>query len=82
MLSCIRLPLRFDAAPLQADVAALPAEDWVPHFNTRYYQGDWSGVGLRTIGGGARELYPDPNPRAALGWTRRSSATARHSPGR
>jgi len=57
--------LRFDPAPLQADVAALPVEDWVPHFNTSYYEGDWSGVGLRTIGGAARQLYPDPNPTGA-----------------
>jgi Aspartyl/Asparaginyl beta-hydroxylase len=62
VLSSIRLPLEFDPAPLQADVAALPAEDWVPHFNTSYYEGDWSGVALRAIGGAARVLYPDPSP--------------------
>ncbi|MDX6410856.1 MAG: hypothetical protein QOE91_372 [Gaiellaceae bacterium] len=62
MLSCIRLPLRFDPEPLQADVAALPAEDWVPHFNTSYYEGDWSGAALRSVGGVARQIYPDPNP--------------------
>jgi quercetin dioxygenase-like cupin family protein len=62
MLSCIRLPLRFDPEPLRADVAALPNEDWVPHFNTSYYEGDWSGVALRAVGGAARQIYPDPNP--------------------
>jgi hypothetical protein len=62
VLSCIRLPLRFDPAPLQADVAALPDADWVPHFNTSYYEGDWSGVALRSIAGVARQIYPDPNP--------------------
>ena len=62
MLSRIRLPLRFDPEPLRADVAALSAEDWVPHFNTSYYTGDWSGVALRSVGGGALQLYPDPNP--------------------
>ena len=65
MLSCIRLPLRFDAAPLQADVAALPGEDWVPHFNTSYYEGDWSGAALRSVGGVARQIYPDPNPQGS-----------------
>lgn len=65
MLSCIRLPLKFDPAPLQAEVAALPIEDWVPHFNTSYYTGDWSGVALRSVGGVARQLYPDPNPQGA-----------------
>jgi len=62
MLSCIRLQLQFDPAPLAADVAALPDGDWVPHFNTSYYEGDWSGVALRSIGGVARQIYPDPNP--------------------
>jgi quercetin dioxygenase-like cupin family protein len=62
MLSCIRLPLRFDPAPLQRNVSALPPEDWIPHFNTSYYEGDWSGVALRSVGGVARQLYPDPNP--------------------
>jgi quercetin dioxygenase-like cupin family protein len=62
MLSCIRLPLQFDPAPLAADVAALPDGDWVTHFNTSYYEGDWSGVALRSIGGVARQIYPDPNP--------------------
>lgn len=65
MLSSIRLPLRFDPLALEADVAALPAEDWVPHFNTSYYDGDWSGVALRSVGGAARQLYPDPNPRGS-----------------
>jgi len=65
VLSRIRLPLLFDPAPLQADVAALPADDWVPHFNTSYYEGDWSGVALRSVGGVARALYPDPNPKGA-----------------
>jgi quercetin dioxygenase-like cupin family protein len=65
MLSCIRLPLRFDPAALREDVAALPAEDWVPHFNTSYYTGDWSGAALRSIGGLAHQLYPDPNPQGS-----------------
>ncbi|HEX7277471.1 MAG TPA: aspartyl/asparaginyl beta-hydroxylase domain-containing protein [Acidimicrobiales bacterium] len=55
-----RLPLRFDASALLADARALPADDWVPHFNTAYYEGDWSGAALRSVGGAARQLYPDP----------------------
>jgi quercetin dioxygenase-like cupin family protein len=62
MLSCVKLPLHFDPGPLQSDVAALPAEDWIPHFNTSYYEGEWSGAALRAVGGVARQLYPDPNP--------------------
>jgi hypothetical protein len=32
----------------------------VPHFNTTYYEGDWSGAALRSVGGEAGRLYPDP----------------------
>jgi len=56
----LRLPLRFDANALAADVTALDLEDWVPHFNTSYYEGDWSGASLRSVGGVASQLYPDP----------------------
>jgi hypothetical protein len=56
----LRLPLEFDADLLAADLGLLTVDDWVPHFNTTYYSGDWSGVALRSIGGKARQLYPDP----------------------
>lgn len=58
--SSARLPLWFDPAGLQADVGALTPSDWIPHFNTRYYEGDWSGAALRAVGGVADRLYPDP----------------------
>jgi mannose-6-phosphate isomerase-like protein (cupin superfamily) len=56
----LRLPLRFDVDPLLADLARLRPADWLPHFNTAYYEGDWSGVPLRSVGGRADRLYPDP----------------------
>lgn len=42
-----RLPFSFDPATLKADLAALSAEGWLPHFNTGFYDGDWSGLVLR-----------------------------------
>ena len=60
-----RLPLRFDAPALLADALALPADGWVPHFNTAYYEGDWSGAALRSVGGVAGQLYPDPSAQAS-----------------
>jgi hypothetical protein len=56
----VRLPLRFDAAALAAEVDGLPADAWVPHFNNTIYEGDWSGVALRSAGGAPLALYPDP----------------------
>ena len=66
MLTSLKLPFTFDPDRLKADVAALHADDWVPHFNTSYYEGDWSGVALRSVGGVARQLYPDPAAQEAF----------------
>jgi hypothetical protein len=51
----------FDAPALLAEAHALPADAWLPHFNTAYYEGDWSGIALRSPGG-RLSIYPDPNP--------------------
>lgn len=58
--SSIRLSLRFDPARLQSDLDGIVASEYVPHFNTAYYQGDWSAVPLRSIGGRTDQIYPDP----------------------
>jgi hypothetical protein len=47
MILARKLPLRFDPERLHADLARLAPDDWHPHFNTREYEGDWSGVALR-----------------------------------
>lgn len=60
MQPCLKLPMSFDAARLQADLRGILAAEYVPHFNTHYYQGDWSVVPLRSIGGVASQIYPDP----------------------
>jgi hypothetical protein len=48
-------------APLQRETADLPTEQWVAHFNSGYFDGEWSGVALRSAGGAAGHLFSDPN---------------------
>lgn len=60
MIPILKLPFQFDPAALQADLATISADEWVPHFNTSTYEGSWSGVALRSVGGRATQLYPDP----------------------
>ena len=55
-----KLPLSFDPEFLKADLDHILPGDWLPHFNDRYYEGDWSGVALRSVGGAKTKLYPDP----------------------
>ena len=56
----LRLPLAFDAGRLATEVEALPLQAWQAHFNQAIYDGDWSGVALRSVAGRATQLYPDP----------------------
>lgn len=65
MIKCLRLPFAFDPAGLLADLALVRPDEWVAHFNRNDYEGDWSGVALRAVGGDLRRIYPDPSPGAA-----------------
>lgn len=60
MLRSYKLPLNLTPIHLKTDLARIHPDEWVPHFNTSYYEGDWSGVALRAVGGRAGQLYPDP----------------------
>ena len=60
----LKLPLQFDASLLQLDLALIRPEEWVPHFNRRYYEGIWSAVPLRSVGGHQLHIYPDPTKQA------------------
>lgn len=60
MIKTYKLPLSFDAVGLESDVSQFRPEDWTPHFNTQYYEGDWSGIPLRAVKNAHLELYPDP----------------------
>jgi ribosomal protein S18 acetylase RimI-like enzyme/quercetin dioxygenase-like cupin family protein len=64
--SSVRLPLLFDAARLQADLDRIFSGEFVPHFNQRYYEGDWSAVPLRSVGGRTDQIYPDPTATRAF----------------
>jgi len=61
-----RLAFQFDPARLQADMDALAPAEWVPHFNKGYYEKEWSGVALRSVGGHPTQLYPDPTAHGAF----------------
>ena len=60
MISTLKLPFNFDAEAMKSDLRKFSAADWTPHFNTSYYEGEWSGVALRAPLDALVELYPDP----------------------
>ncbi len=60
----VRLNVRFDAAALAADLERLRPADWIAHFVTQNYQGDWSVIPLRGPAGASHPvmmIYPDPS---------------------
>ncbi|HEX8088948.1 MAG TPA: aspartyl/asparaginyl beta-hydroxylase domain-containing protein [Blastocatellia bacterium] len=59
-LDSFKLPMTFDPERLKQDLDQISPGEWSPHFNTGYYEGEWSGVALRSVGGLASQLYPDP----------------------
>ncbi len=66
MIKSFRLDLTFDRVRLQQDLAGVAeAARWLPHFNTGYYEGSWSGISLRSVGGSEESIYPDPTSSAA-----------------
>ena len=60
MISTLKLPFSFDVRSLKDELRTFAAEDWTPHFNTQYYEGDWSGIALRAAENAHLDLYPDP----------------------
>jgi hypothetical protein len=60
ILTTLKLPFAFDSRRLKADLAQIQPGEWVDHFNKSIYEGDWSGVALRSVGGAPMQLYPDP----------------------
>lgn len=45
---------------MRADADRFTAGEWEPHFNHFYYEGDWSGIALRSAEGALTGLFPDP----------------------
>ncbi len=58
MIRYLQLPFQFDAGRLQNELGAIEAA-WRLHFNVAHYEGDWSGLALRSPGGRTDNLVAD-----------------------
>ncbi|MDP4220825.1 MAG: aspartyl/asparaginyl beta-hydroxylase domain-containing protein [Bacteroidota bacterium] len=58
MIESFRLPFTFEIADLLSDLENFAGAEWLPHFNTSYYEGDWDGLALRAPGGKLGSIYP------------------------
>jgi hypothetical protein len=60
MIEAVKMPFSFDTAALKKDLQKFSVDDWTPHFNQSYYEGDWSAVALRAAKNSHLPIYPDP----------------------
>ncbi len=56
MIKYLKTNLRFDAVQMQAETNRLSEQYWKEHYNKAHYQGDWSILPLRAIGGDASNV--------------------------
>ena len=60
IIKYLKLPFVFDAGLLQQEVNALSAPQWLPHYQVKHYEGEWSAIPLRSIGGKADDIIISP----------------------
>lgn len=71
---CSRLPLVFDLPSLLEALSRVDAGLWQTHFNTGYYEGDWSGAALIVPEDAPLPLAPGLGAPVRTGWWQREAA--------
>ncbi|MHC5351546.1 aspartyl/asparaginyl beta-hydroxylase domain-containing protein [Metapseudomonas furukawaii] len=71
---CSRLPLAIPLPSLLDALARVSAGAWQHHFNTGYYEGDWSGVALIAPEDAPLPLAPGLGAPVRTGWWQREAA--------
>lgn len=54
------LPIQFDAQKLVEDLAIAEAQQWTNHFNQKDYDGQWTGIALRSATGDSQNINATP----------------------
>ncbi len=60
IIKYLKLPFFFDAGLLQQEVDALSTPQWLPHYQVKHYEGEWTAIPLRSIGGKADDIIISP----------------------
>ena len=57
----IQFPLYFDTNLLKNDINKVLSTNWIKHYNTNDYEGDWSSIALMSQGGKSENIYALPS---------------------
>ena len=60
IIKYLKLPFLFDKGLLQQEVHTLSALPWLPHYQVKHYEGEWTAIPLRSIGGNADDVIISP----------------------
>jgi hypothetical protein len=60
MIKYIQLPYYFDAITMQKEVQQLNSNLWKLHYQKLHYEGNWSGIPLRSVNGNADNIIVSP----------------------
>lgn len=60
IIKYLQLPFHFNAGLLQQEVAALSAMHWLPHYQVKHYEGEWTAIPLRSIAGKVDDIIISP----------------------
>jgi quercetin dioxygenase-like cupin family protein len=52
----LRFPMTFDAQRLKADLEKVLGKQWVSHYNTGAYSGNWTSIALLSAGGNSQQI--------------------------
>lgn len=57
IIKYLKFPLQFDATLMFSELQANIQQQWVPHFNTGGYEGNWNVLSLYAVGGKADTIF-------------------------
>ena len=60
MITTLKFPMTFNTDRLKADLASALGHDWIAHYNTAAYSGDWNSIALMSSGGKAVNIQAFP----------------------
>jgi quercetin dioxygenase-like cupin family protein len=62
-VTSLKFPMTFDVARLQADLEKVLKKQWVAHYNTGAYSGNWTSIALLSAGGDSQTINALPTDR-------------------
>lgn len=69
LIRYLKFPLQFDEQRLVEDLSTALKSEWVPHFNTGGYQGNWNAVSLYAKGGNEQHIFAHPTDKSEISET-------------